>query len=146
MYLVGLFILLFQLIRTQKLSKDQFIYLFVFLNILSEIAIFFFPVIRGGLFALIILASVVVELLLKKGSEYKITQDMIIEANLIFLFVYAVWILDKTHILCNPLSLFQGHAVWHVISAYAGWLMFKAMDSEYEKFDLNITIKGRIKL
>ncbi len=28
-----------------------------------------------------------------------------------------IWILDRTSVVCNPTSMFQGHALWHILNA-----------------------------
>ena len=30
-----------------------------------------------------------------------------------------LWILDRSNVLCNPTSIFQGHALWHILTAVA---------------------------
>ena len=29
----------------------------------------------------------------------------------------SIWILDRTSVVCNPTSIFQGHALWHILNA-----------------------------
>ena len=36
-----------------------------------------------------------------------------------FLVAFAVWTVDLRHIVCFPDSVFQGHAVWHVLNGVA---------------------------
>lgn len=105
MYLVGVFILLFQISRERKLTGKQFLLVYIFLNLLLETTIFFLPAIRGGLFALIIAAATIVELSRRKQGIVPQTGKMLLKANLVFLAAYFIWILDKTHILCDPHSL-----------------------------------------
>jgi hypothetical protein len=46
-------------------------------------------------------------------------------AIVIFTAGFGFWIVDKTHLLCAPESLAQGHAAWHLAGAAAGWLLDK---------------------
>ena len=48
---------------------------------------------------------------------------------------FAFWVVDKTHLLCAPGSLAQGHAVWHLAGAGAAWLLHRHF------FDLTNQIK-----
>lgn len=38
-------------------------------------------------------------------------------AFLILFFAVGIWILDRTHTLCSPDSMLQGHALWHLLTA-----------------------------
>jgi hypothetical protein len=132
MYLIGMFLVLFELARITKISTRQFLLIYFFSNIFFEAVIYFFPVIRGGLFAILIVVSTSIELYIRQASSTDQEVRLTNKANLIFFSAYFIWILDKTHILCYPDSLFQGHAIWHLLTAYAGWEMFKAIHSEYK--------------
>jgi len=46
-----------------------------------------------------------------------------------FAVALAIWMLDKFHIVCAPLSSWQGHAVWHVLCAAAVGLLFLHCDA-----------------
>ena len=131
MYMIGIFLVLFEAARLRKLSVSQFLWIYFAFNVLFEMAIFFFPVIRGMLFAFLMVISFMIELYACKQAELRDEVRLTDNANLLFLLAYLIWILDKTHLLCYPDSLFQGHAIWHLITAYAGWVMFRAMDCEY---------------
>ena len=131
MYLIGMFLVLFEYARIVKISTKNFLVLYFSFNLLFEVTIYFFPVVRGGLFALLIFISIVFEFFARQRSSIKQEIRLTDKANFIFFIAYVFWILDKTHILCYPNSIFQGHAVWHLLTAYAGWKMFYAMDSEY---------------
>ena len=132
MYLIGIFLVLFEVARLRHLSVKQFLWIYFSLNIVFETAIYFFPVIRGMLFAFLMIISFTIELAARRKAEFKNEVRLTDTANLLFLLAYFIWILDKTHLLCYPDSLFQGHAIWHLLTAYAGWVMFKAMDCEYD--------------
>jgi hypothetical protein len=40
-----------------------------------------------------------------------------------------IWVLDKSHVVCAPLSPWQGHAVWHVLCAGVVGLLFLHCDA-----------------
>jgi dihydroceramidase len=42
-----------------------------------------------------------------------------------FLVAYGVWLLDVWRVWCQPTSLIQGHAVWHVLAAAAAVLLYQ---------------------
>jgi len=41
-----------------------------------------------------------------------------------FIVAYAIWLTDTFKYICNPHSLLQGHAAWHLLCAVASWLIF----------------------
>jgi hypothetical protein len=43
---------------------------------------------------------------------------------------FVIWVLDYTRIVCSPLSWVQGHAVWHLCSAAAVWMMLRYYTGE----------------
>jgi len=48
-----------------------------------------------------------------------------------FLIAYAIWTTGTNdHDLCNPDSLIQAHAVWHLLTAFATWCFFKFLRTE----------------
>jgi hypothetical protein len=42
---------------------------------------------------------------------------------------YGVWILDVTGTWCDPTSLLQAHAIWHVLGAAAAWCLARHYDA-----------------
>ena len=51
MYLIGFFMLLFELGRIRKITPRQFLLVYLLMNLIFETLIYLFPVIRGMLFA-----------------------------------------------------------------------------------------------
>jgi len=103
----------------------------LFLNFLFEVLIYFFPVIRGSLFGLLILGSLLLER--KAIIQHKVSNKInyFYKSIILFFVAYFFWILDYTRLICFPDSIFQGHALWHILSALAGLMMYFYMDSEF---------------
>jgi hypothetical protein len=132
MYLIGSFMLFFELAHHRKISTRQFILYYLVLNLLLEALIYFLPVVRGGVFALLIITSIIlVEISIRKKIVSDQRHDFYTAIGL-FGAAYFIWILDKTRILCYPTSLYQGHAIWHLVSALAALMYFFYMDKEYQ--------------
>ncbi|MGB8252026.1 MAG: ceramidase domain-containing protein [Anaerolineaceae bacterium] len=133
MYLIGSFMLFYAIAHQRKLTAVKFIMLFMVLNLIFEGLIFFFPVIRGMLFGILIVVSLVItQTSIRRGLISDPKQQFMTSIEL-FAAAYLIWILDKTHYLCYPTSIFQGHAIWHILSAVAGLMMFFFMDADYER-------------
>ena len=48
-----------------------------------------------------------------------------------FMVAYVIWTTGTdTHELCNPDSLLQAHAIWHLLSALATWCFFRFLRTE----------------
>ena len=48
-----------------------------------------------------------------------------------FVTAYAIWLTGtEDHSLCEPDSLIQAHAIWHILSALATWCFFKFLRTE----------------
>jgi hypothetical protein len=132
MYLIGSFMLFFELAHQRKITTGKFILYYLILNLLLEVLIYFVPIVRGTVFAVLVIASIV---LVEYSIRNKIVSDQrgrFYTAIGLFGVAYFIWILDKTHILCHPESIFQGHAIWHLVSAAAALLYFSYMDMEYQ--------------
>ena len=66
-----------------------------------------------------------------KSISYYIKYMLI--SLLFMLIATSIWILDRSHILCNPTSYMQGHAVWHVlngVSILLAYLYFRTAKLE----------------
>jgi hypothetical protein len=58
-----------------------------------------------------------------------------------FLTAYVVWNLGKPGTwFCQPDSLIQGHAIWHVLSALATWCFFVFLRTQ--RFDRNLAVQA----
>ena len=47
---------------------------------------------------------------------------------------FLVWVLDITKVVCSPESALQGHALWHVLGALAGWCLYRYYESEDDAY------------
>lgn len=133
MYLIGSFMLFFGLAHIFPIKLKNFITYYVLLNLCLEIVIYFFPVIRGFLFGLLILSTLLVDRFAIQRGLLQNRRDHLFWGIGIFAFAYLLWILDDTRLVCYPTSIFQGHALWHVLTAIAMLFIFVYMDSEYPK-------------
>ncbi len=133
MYLVGSFMLLFGLAHLRHISLKHFLLYYLALNISLEIIIYFFPVVRGFLFGLLILGMLIIDVNAILQGKLKNYLPYFWWGIGLFFLGYFFWILDDTRLVCYPTALFQGHAVWHLLSAMAGLAMFFYMDSEFRE-------------
>lgn len=137
MYLIGSFTLLFVLANIRKIDIKRFLILYLIINLFLEVLIWFFPIIRGGVFGILILVSVLTVIYsmrhktteeLKRSRE---TKYFFISA-ILFAIAYFIWFLDYTGVACDPHSIIQGHAIWHILTALAALSFYAYMYMKLE--------------
>jgi hypothetical protein len=130
MYLVGSFLLLSSFSHFKKFAANRFVLSYVLLNIFLEILILIHPLVRG-----LALGLLIVSMLFWENKNYKLNKNKLdrslVTGVLLFVFGYAIWILDYTKIFCFPYSIFQGHAVWHILTGLAIYFMYSYQESEF---------------
>ncbi len=82
-----------------------------------------------------ILISISVELYLQATSKVQIETGWGYFGVFSMITAFVIWNLSRTHesIWCNPTSLLQGHAVWHLLIAVAFYAFFRYYASEVEE-------------
>lgn len=135
MYLIGTFMLFYSLthIKGYRFSLKRFISIYLILNIGLELAIYFVPVIRGALFGILVLAASAFEIIAIKQKRVTKSIEYFKIALLLFFIAYLFWITDYLKIICFPPSLYQGHAIWHVLTATSVYFIFLYYKSEFRK-------------
>lgn len=77
----------------------------------------------------------------KRKSIVKLSSRLVLLSLYVLMLSLSVWILDRQDVLCDPTSIFQGHALWHILNAVVLlfiYLHYRAENTlEYEKADLN---------
>jgi hypothetical protein len=122
MYFVATFAILDGLERKGKISGREPAIAFLAANALLISMQVAFPDARRYVFAALILCMLMVERDTGWSRHLK-------WAIAIFGIGFAFWVVDKTHLLCAPESLWQGHAVWHLTGAGAAWVLYAHLRS-----------------
>jgi len=74
------------------------------------------PDTRRFLFAALIVVALALEFALRRTrGEMKYLWN----ALGLMALAYVIWLLDQLKIVCLPTSLIQGHALWHLLTAFA---------------------------
>jgi hypothetical protein len=125
MYLFGTLLTVGALVRRGKLSGRNAIILFIAINIMLGVFQYVYPEARRILFALILLPGIVLELLpgTVGGAWARQKMKYLLIGIGLLIGAYVIWILDQNNIVCWPGSLIQGHAVWHILGAVAGFMI-----------------------
>lgn len=73
----------------------------------------------------------------KKTATEKFSKVLLYSAVIVYLSSMTIWILDRKNIFCDPDSLIQGHALWHLLNAVALLLIYFSYRSENSSLNLN---------
>ena len=130
MYLLGTFILLYNLARLGRVAERGIAALYVALNAVLAILLYALPEMRRYAFALLLIAALGLEFRARKRSG-AISEGRFLQIALGSITLgLAIWILDITRTLCAPTSIAQGHAVWHLAGAVSAWYLYRYYRSE----------------
>ncbi len=142
MYLLGTFMVLYAAARLQPLSSRTFALSYVAFNLVLGISLIVVPELRRYLFGVLLVVTIALEYRNRVSSikrespsdrENPVSPRLgcFIAALLIYLLAQIIWTLDLNHIICDPYGPLQGHAVWHVLSAFSAGLLYLYYRSEY---------------
>lgn len=116
MYLLATLVFFTPLYALKIWSKQQTIAGYSMANLALLALLIYYPSVRRYVFALLVAGAIATLLLLKDKLSGK--QIKYFWSSLIALLVgYIFWLLDIQKILCNPNSIIQSHAIWHIASA-----------------------------
>lgn len=130
MYMLPTLVLLFHAQRHAGIGPAGAVAGYVALNALLGILLVVAPGLRRYLFAATLIAAAVVELASRRGERAGRDLRLFGAAAATLAVAFGIWILDLTHIVCWPRSLLQGHAVWHLLCAASGGLLYVYFRSE----------------
>ena len=130
MYLLGSFLVLYNIARLRPVRGDVFVLTYAGANIALGILLVVTPEIRRQLFTGLVVATLVLEVFIWRMRRPRIRYSYLLSAVACFAIGYVIWILDNARLFCAPEGLLQGHALWHVLSAAAAGLMYLYYRSE----------------
>jgi len=128
MYLLGTFILLYNLARLGRVAERGIAALYVALNAVLALLLYTLPEIRRYAFALLLIAALALEF--RARREWRSDGRFLWMALGAIAVGFAIWIGDITRTVCAPTSLAQGHAAWHVAGAVSAWCLYRYYRSE----------------
>lgn len=135
MYLIGTFALLYSIGRLRGLTGAWLAASYVMLNAVLAIVLYWVPLVRRVAFGLIIVGVLVVEAAIRRKNVPSGDSKYLKWAVAVMTVAFVIWIFDYTRTVCNPTSLMQGHAIWHMLGALASWYLFRYYESQRLKND-----------
>jgi hypothetical protein len=130
MYLTSGFMLVAATARWRGLSTRQAVLLYILIVGGLLIVLYGVPEARRSLFAFVLIAAIAIELTLARPRRFAAYLPYFLSGIATKAVAFLVWNLDQHDIVCQPSSLLQGHAIWHLLGAASLWLTFLYYRSE----------------
>jgi len=124
-YLLATFVTLYAFYRYFKLSIGEVVILLIIVNIILDIGLILAPSLRRYIVALLLIIGIISEYIYIKKAKTKIDTKYIKLSIYLLLFAFFIWILDITKTFCYPKSIFQGHALWHLLTSIAIYYIYR---------------------
>ncbi len=124
-YLLSSYILLYALYRHYKLSLGETTILLIIINLILDVGLYVAPELRRYIVAFMIVVGVGAEVHYVRVVKPTIEVKWIKKAVLFLLLAFFVWILDITKVVCFPTSVFQGHALWHILTTLSVYSLYR---------------------
>jgi hypothetical protein len=130
MYLLVVFVLVYALERLFEFTRQTTLTLYFVLNLLLATMLIYVPETRRYLFGLVLVAGLVIEIIARKTRKVIVKTKWWNIGFALFATAFVIWIVDKQKIICEPHSILQGHAVWHLLGAIAMLMLYVYYASE----------------
>jgi dihydroceramidase len=144
MYLLGTFMVLYNIARLRSLRSRTFTVSYVLFNSALGLSLIVAPELRRYLFGVLLVVTIALEVVIRYWSRgfsrmHRSSADRLkprlrtghfVAALLTYVLAQIIWTFDLNRIVCDPDSLLQGHAIWHVLTALSAGLLYLYYRSE----------------
>jgi Ceramidase len=130
MYLVSGFLLVSAVARWRGLSARHATWLYLVIVGGLLVVLYLVPEVRRSLFGVVLLAAIIAEMGFARVRRAAVKTGYYLAGIATNAVAFAIWNLDQHGIVCAPDSLWQGHAIWHLLGALSLWLTFLYFRSE----------------
>ncbi len=132
MYLFAAFAVVYAVVRWRGLGWDALLAGWAALSAVLVISKLTLPVSSDVVFGLVLAAAVGLETLAVRRRQLAMRTGWAAAAGAVFAVAFAIWLPSRTldGALCDPDSLLQGHAAWHLLCAVATGCIYAYYRSE----------------
>jgi hypothetical protein len=130
MYLVAIFMALYNFSRVQKLSTKKFLFWYLLTNLLCFTVATIEPELRRPLFIGMLAAILTSDALVRFRNLPRANTKYYLASILSLAIGCTTWILDIQNIGCNPTGIIQLHSVWHIGMGSAIFFLYLYYRSE----------------
>jgi dihydroceramidase len=134
MYLVSGFMLVSAIARWRNLKKLHVVILYLAFVGGLIIVLYLVPEVRRVLFAFVLLAAIILEMVFARLLRVDVKVSYYLIGIVTKAIAFTIWNLDQSGLVCAQQSLFQGHAIWHLLGATSLWFTFLYYRSERQTF------------
>jgi Ceramidase len=130
MYLTSGFMLVSAIARWRDSSARGAVALYLAVVGALLVVLYLVPEVRRSLFAVVLIAAITLELIFARPRRLAVRLSYYLAGIVTKAVAFTIWNLDQHGIVCQPESMIQGHAIWHVLGATSLWLTFLYYRSE----------------
>lgn len=128
MYLLASYLVVVNLATLGWLRPGWFGVAYGGMNLVLAASLIGLPEMRRWLFLGLIVLVLVLELFLHLMRQNHRPTRYLMLALGAFGLAFVIWNLDNSRIWCSPEAIWQGHALWHLLGALAGWWMWRYVE------------------
>lgn len=125
MYLVATFILLHRLGPRFGAPPRLAVLVFVLANGALMAAQVTTPSLRRTVFGVLLVSALAVE-----WRSSRPGRSWLAAAAFLMALAFSIWFIDRRRLVCDPGSLIQGHAAWHLLGAVAAACLYRSYEAE----------------
>lgn len=130
MYLVSGFMVVSAIARWRNLSVRNSVLLYSAVVGGLLVVLYLVPEVRRSLFAVVLVSAIALELIFARPLRPQVRVRYYLAGIAVKAVAFAIWNLDQHGFVCQPDSLLQGHAIWHLLGATSLWLTYSYYRSE----------------
>lgn len=135
MYLLVVFIFAYACERLFRFKRSTTLTIYFILNFILALLLVYAPETRRYLFAFVLLGGLIIEIFARRKRQIAIETRCWNYGFALFALAFLIWAIDNKRIICDPQSIIQGHAVWHLLGAIATLLLYLYYSSERPLID-----------
>lgn len=106
---------------------------YIVINVALGVLLIVWPDARRYVFGVLIVAALILEAISHRRKQTSLQAKWLIAALGVYVVAQMIWTLDLNHLVCDPTSVLQGHAVWHVLTAASAGLLYRYYQSEMDE-------------
>ena len=130
MYLVSGFMVVSAIARWRNLSARSAMLLYAAVVGGLVIVLYLVPEVRRSLFAVVLVSAIALEMIFARPLRAQVRVSYYLAGIVTKAVAFTIWNLDQHGFVCQPDSLLQGHAIWHLLGATSLWLTYSYYRSE----------------
>lgn len=130
MYLISAFFLISALAKWRNIPDQRAAIYYALLCATLVLLLIAMPEVRRWLFGVLLILAIILELAFARPLRLQVRTGYYVFGLIANIVAFTIWNLDQNNQLCAPDSLFQGHALWHLLGALGLWFAFLYYRSE----------------